>query len=61
MAKAAKGGEMLSAGKVAQALETTPAKVKKAIETLGLEPSSVKGGCSYYDEAAVKKIKAAIK
>ena len=53
--------EMLSAGKVAQALDATPAQVKKAIAELKLEPSQVKGACSYYDAAAVKKIKAALK
>jgi len=60
MTKAAKE-EMLSAGKVAAALGATPAQVKKAITDLKLEPSQVKGGCSYYNEAAVKKIKGAIK
>lgn len=60
MAKAEKE-EMLSAGKVAAALGATAAQVKKAIADLKLEPSQVKGACSYYNEAAVKKIKAAIK
>jgi len=56
-----KDSEMLTAGKVAAALDVKPGAIKKAIEELKLEPSLVKGGCSYYDAAAVKKIKAALK
>lgn len=51
---------MLTAGKVAQALGVGPGQVKKAIESLKLKPSVVKAGCSYYDADAVKKIKAAL-
>ena len=51
---------MLTAGKVAQALGCKPADVKKAIAELKLEADVVKGGCSYYAAASVKKIKAKI-
>jgi len=52
---------LLTAGKVAAALGVPPGQVKKAIEKAGLKPSVVKGGCSYYDDAAVAKIKANLK
>ncbi len=52
---------MLTAGKIAQATGATPARVKQAIVELKLKPSAVKGGCSYYDAASVKKIKTALK
>jgi hypothetical protein len=49
--------DLLTAGKVAKALEVKPAEVKKAITELGLEPDVVKGGCSYYNPDSVMKIK----
>ena len=52
--------ELLSAGKVAKALEATPKQVKDAIEKAGVEPDVVKGGCKYYGQVTVKKIKAAL-
>ena len=52
---------LLTPGKIAEALGASAAKVKKAIETLGLEPTAKKGACCYYDDAAVKKIKGALK
>lgn len=51
----------LSPAKIAESLGASPAKVKKAIESLGLQPSSKKGVCSFYDAASVAKIKAALK
>lgn len=51
----------LSPAKIAEALGASPAKVKKAIQTLGLEPSSKKGVCCFYDSGAVEKIKGALK
>ena len=51
---------LLTAGKIAQAVGVSPAAVKKAIGELKLKPTQVKGPCSYYDEAALKKIKAKI-
>ena len=55
-----KNEELLTAGKIAQALGRKPAEVKKAITDLKLKPDAVKGKCSYYGPASVKKIKAKI-
>lgn len=52
--------ELLSAGKIAQALDVTPKKIKEAIEKAGVEPDSVKGSCKYYGPKTVEKIKAAL-
>lgn len=52
---------MLSPAKIAEAVGASPAKVKKAIETLGLQPAAKKGVCCFYDEAAVAKIRASLK
>lgn len=48
--------EMLSTGKVATKLGVSPAKIKKIIQELELEPDMKKGNCAYYGEAAQKKI-----
>lgn len=53
--------ELLTTGKIAEATGASPAKVKKAIVDLGIEPTSKKGVCCLYDAAAVKKISAALK
>ncbi len=53
--------DLITAGNIAKELGVTGGKVKKAIETLGLEPAEKKGACSYYPRAAVAKIKAALK
>lgn len=42
-------------------LGASPAKVKKVIASLGIEPAAKKGVCSYFDAAAVKKIADALK
>ncbi len=52
--------ELLSAGKLAKALEVSPKKVKEAIEKAGIEPDVVKSGCKYYGAESAKKIKAAL-
>ncbi len=52
---------LLTAGKIAAALGVSPGQVKKAIEAGGIKPAVVKAGCSYYDDAAVAKIKANLK
>ncbi len=52
--------ELLTAGKVAAALNVPPKKVKAAIEKAGLEPDVVKGACKYYKPETVEKIKAAL-
>ncbi len=53
--------ELLTAGKIAEALGAPPAKVKKAITALGLKPAATKGACSYYGKDVLPKIKAAVK
>lgn len=60
MAKAA-ADSLLTSTQIAEKLGASPAKVKKAITSLGIEPSAKKGVCSYFDAAAVKKIAAALK
>jgi hypothetical protein len=57
---AAKTG-MLTAGNIAKAIGVSDAKVKKAIQELGLKPVAKKGVCNYYAKDAVPKIKAAVK
>lgn len=52
--------DLLTAGKIAAQLKAPPASVKKAIAALKLKPASVKGGCSYYAQSDVAKIKKAI-
>ncbi len=52
--------ELLTASKIAAALKVPDAKVKKAIAELKLQPAAKKGPCSYFDKAAVAKIKKAI-
>lgn len=53
--------DMLTAGNIAKAIGASDAKVKKAIQELGLKPVAKKGVCNYYAKDAVGKIKAAIK
>ena len=52
--------EVLTAGKVATALQVSPKKIKDAIEKAGLEADVIKGGCKYYKLESVEKIKAAL-
>jgi hypothetical protein len=52
---------LYTAGKVAKELGVKPGDVKKAITSLGIKPDVVKGACSYYTEATVKKIKKGLK
>lgn len=52
---------LYTAGKVAKELGVKPGDVKKAITTLKIKPDVVKGGCSYYTGATVKKIKKSLK
>ncbi len=53
--------DVLTAGKIAESLGVPPGQVKKAIDSLKLKPVAKKGACSYYDAAAVAKIKTAVK
>jgi hypothetical protein len=52
--------DLLTAAKIAAELKVSPAQVKKAITTLKLKPAAKKGVCSYFDRAAVAKIKKAV-
>ncbi len=52
---------LLTSAKIAEQLGASPAKVKKAIDALGIEPAAKKGICNYYDADDVKKIKGALK
>ncbi|BDG03136.1 hypothetical protein [Anaeromyxobacter oryzae] len=52
--------DLLTASKIAAELSVPGAKVKKAIADLKLKPAEKKGACSYYDRAAVAKIKKAL-
>lgn len=52
--------DLLTASKIAAELSVSDAKVKKAIAELKLKPTEKKGACSYYDRAAVAKIKKAV-
>lgn len=52
--------EMLTAGKIAEKLGVPAGKIKKAIESLQLEPDAKKGPCNYYSDASVKKIQSAL-
>ena len=52
------GREGLSVGAMARELGVSPAKVKRALATLGIEADFVKSNCAYYyteRTAAVKK------
>ncbi len=53
--------ELFTAGNIAIELGVPPAKVKRAITELGLQPDAKKGACSYYGKSALAKIKAAVK
>jgi predicted ArsR family transcriptional regulator len=53
--------EGITAGNIAKELGLSPAKVKKAIESLKLVPVAKKGACTYYSRDAVKKVQAVAK
>lgn len=53
--------ELLTVGKIAEQLSVPAAKVKKAIQDLGIQPAAKKGSCSYYSKSDVSKIKKALK
>jgi hypothetical protein len=54
-------GDLYTAGNIAKALSVSDAKVKKAIQALGIKPVAKKGVCNYYSKDAVSKVKAALK
>ncbi len=53
--------DLLTAANIARALGVSDAKVKKAIQSLGIKPQAKKGVCSYYAKEAVAKVKTALK
>ena len=54
-------GQLYTAGKLAEALGISAGRVKKLLEELKIREDSAKGACKYYDEAALRKLKAAAK
>lgn len=52
---------LLTSAKIATQIGASPAKVKKAIEALGIEPAAKRGVCAFYDADAVAKIAASLK
>lgn len=48
--------DLLTAGKIAEKIGASAAKVKKAIVELNMEPDITKGACKYYGPTAVEKI-----
>jgi hypothetical protein len=53
--------ELLTAGNIAKELAVSDARVKKAIQELGLKPAAKKGVCNYYTRDMLNKIKSAVK
>ena len=53
----AEKNDLLTAGKIAKELGVSPAKLKKIILNLEIEPDLKKGNCSYYGRKTVEKIK----
>lgn len=57
----AENTDLLTAGNIAKQLKVSDAKVKKAIQELGIKPKAKKGVCNYYSADTVIKIKTALK
>jgi GTP-binding protein HflX len=55
------GDELLAAGKIAEKLGVSPAKVGKAIKDNGIEPDQKKGNCAMYGPEKVSKIEELLK
>ena len=60
MAKDDDGREGLSAGAMSKDLGISPAKVKKTLTQLGLEPDFVKSGCGYYYAERTAEVRKAL-
>jgi hypothetical protein len=58
---AAESTGLLTAGNIAKTIGVSDAKVKKAIQALGIKPQAKKGVCNYYGKDVVTKIKGALK
>ncbi len=53
--------ELMTAGAIAKALAVPDAKVKKAIQDLGIKPTAKKGVCNYYAKDTMTRVKASLK
>ena len=53
--------DLYTAGKLAEELSMSAAKVKKLIDELKIKPDAEKGACKYYGADALKKLRAAAK
>lgn len=53
--------DLLTAANIAKSLGVSDAKVKKAIQVLGIKPQAKKGVCNYYGKDVVAKVKGALK
>ncbi len=60
MAKDDSGREGLSAGAMSKDLGVSPAKVKKVLSELGVEPDFVKSGCNYYYAERTAEVRKAL-
>jgi hypothetical protein len=49
--------ELLTVGKIAEQLSIPAAKVKKAIQELGIQPTAKKGACNYFQKMLSLKLK----
>jgi uncharacterized protein YaaQ len=52
---------LLTAGNIAKLLGVSDAKVKKALQAIGIKPQAKKGVCNYYAKDTVARVKAALK
>jgi hypothetical protein len=53
--------ELLTAGKIAQKLGVSPAKVSKAIKDNDVEPDQKKGNCAYFGPEKVARLEELVK
>ena len=53
--------DLLTAGNIAKAIGVSDAKVKKALQEMGIKPVAKKGACNYYSRDIVPKLKGALK
>lgn len=52
--------EMLSSGKIAEALGLPPSAVKKFLKDQGVKPDEKRGNCAYYGPKTVKAVQKAL-
>ena len=52
---------LLTAGNIAKQLSVSDAKVKKALQQLGVNPAAKKGICNYYSKDVLAKVKGLVK